>query len=116
MGQFNVMIFDFNYKKIKPYNIIPYFIEEYKECQKYSKKYNDLDYYKVPVTFEEFKKFVEDRSRQRFWSRCEYEFIVSSWPPSKNREEQKIDIHQQIMMNINVITKIVMNEIKNGTV
>ena len=116
MMQFNVMIYDFNHKKIEPYNIIPYFINEYKEQQKYAKKYKDDEYYKVPVTFDEFKKFIEDKSIYRFWSRCEYEFIVSSWPPSKNHEEEKIDIHKQIIMNINIITKIVMNEIKNGTV
>ncbi|MDY2736806.1 hypothetical protein [Intestinibacter sp.] len=47
----------------------------------------------------------------RWWSRCEYEIILQSWPTG--RLEQKIDVYYQLMMNINIITEIVMDEVKN---
>ncbi len=34
-----------------------------------------------------------------FWSKCEYEIIVSSWPPSDKIRKEKVDAYDQVMMN-----------------
>lgn len=37
-----------------------------------------------------------------FWSKCEYEIVISPWV-GRNKEEAevKIDIHDQVMLNFN---------------
>ena len=66
-----------------------------------------------PKTFEEYKEFIKGKSFYRFWSRCEYEIILTDWPNQKISE--KWDVHKQIMMNLDIITEIVMEEVKNGS-
>ena len=98
MKQFNVIIYNFNRKKFEPYDIMDFFVEEYKEEKN------------KPTTFATFKEFIERKSMWMFWSRCEYEIILSDWPPSG--VEEKWDIHRQIMMNIDIITEILMENVK----
>lgn len=124
MKEFNVISYDFNSKEFVPYNIIPYLISQYK--MKRDK----------PKTFDEFKEFVRNESMYRWWSRCEYEILLSPWPytpsPSEKAKEednveawkehwekhlnecQKIDVFHQIRMNIDVITALVMDSTING--
>ena len=98
MKQFNVIIYDINREKFEPYDVMGFFVDEYNEEEN------------KPKTFDEFKEFVERKSMWRFWSRCEYEIILGDWPPSG--VEEKWDIHRQIMMNIDIITEILMENVK----
>lgn len=98
MTQFNVLNYDINRQKFKAYDIMPYLIDCYKKEKK------------KPKTFEEFKDFIEKQSLYMYWSRCEYEIILVDWPCQK--VEEKWDVYDQIMMNIDVITDIVMKECK----
>jgi len=107
---FYVLTWDFNQDTIEHYDVLPYFRRRYVELVEINKENRDY-YRKAPKTFDEFKKFVEDESRYNFWSRCEYEMIIHGWPVEKN--EYKIDVHEQIMMNIDVITKILYDEFTN---
>ena len=66
-------------------------------------------YYNVPATWEELKEFIKGESQYHFWSRCEYEMIIHGWPVRKN--DYKIDVHEQIMMNIDTITDILYKEL-----
>ena len=125
MKEFNVIVCDFNNKEFKSYNIIPYLISCYhKEDNK-------------PKTYDEFKKFIKNQSLYKWSARCEYEIILSPWPyvssPSERydkkgeddveawkehwmqylKECSKIDVHHQVMMNIDVITHLVMNSTIN---
>lgn len=116
--EFNVINYDFNSKKVVSYNIIPYLLSRYeKEKNK-------------PKTFDELKEYIKNWSMYQWWARCEYEIIVSPWPytlsPSERAKEEnnveawkehwnkhlkeceKIDIHYQVMMNLDIITKIFM--------
>lgn len=102
MKTFNVIIYDPNHKKFVPYNVIPYFVQAYEELKE--KKYK-----KLPKTFEEFKEFVKDESLYQFWSRCEYEIILKDWPCGQ--KEEKWDVYGQIMMNIDLITRLLMEDI-----
>jgi len=99
---FNVIIYEPNYKKFISYDIIPYFINTYKKLKE--KKYK-----KIPKTFDEFKKFVEEEGMYQFWGRCEYEVILVDWPCQQT--EKKIDVWDQIKMNLDVVTEILMKEI-----
>jgi len=126
MKAFNVINFDFNNKTFESYNIIPYLLSCYNEEKN------------KPKTFDEFKNFIKNKSMYRWWSRCEYEIILSPWPyvssPSERydkkgeddieawkehwkkhlQECEKIDVHYQVMMNIDVITNLVMENTING--
>lgn len=97
-GKFNVIIFDSNSKNFKSFDIIPYLIKEFLEEEIHAFK-----------TFNDYKDFIIKTSRYKFWSKCEYEIILSDWP--KNGSELKIDVYNQIMLNINVVTKIFIEEV-----
>ena len=88
---YKVISWDFNSDNIEYYDIMPFLIDSYKRIKK-----------NKPKTFDEIKEFIINESRYRFWSRCEYEVIITGWP--KQKREVKIDIFNQIMKNIDVIT------------
>lgn len=94
---FYVINFDVNKSEFVKYNIMPYFIECYKGIKKKEER---------PVTFEQFKEFIERKSSYMYRSRCEYEIVLVDFPC--NRSKKKIDVHWQIMNNINVVTNILM--------
>lgn len=58
---------------------------------------------------------LEERLRKDctyyFWAKCEYEVIVSAWPP-KDGVERKIDIYTQLTENWDVFKELVFNEVK----
>lgn len=126
---FNVILYN---NKPEFYDILPYFRRmwehRYKEEVKNKK---------------ELKDWVIRMSQYQFWARCEYEWLIASWPFgmknisedlskyfSNKKEEQdsytesvyvsniitqnmtKIDVHYQIMMNIDIITDILAEEFK----
>lgn len=99
MKSFNVIWQDFNARKFEAYDVMPYFIDEYNKAET------------KPQTFEEFKDFIKRKSQYMYWSRCQYEIIICGWPNIETQE--KWDIHRQIMMNIDVITNLLMEEV-NG--
>lgn len=96
MQSFNVINYNINKQKFEAYDIMSYLIKCYKEEKK------------KPKTFEELKQFVKEKSMHQFWARCEYEIILVDWPGQKI--EEKWDIYDQIMMNLDTITDIVMKE------
>lgn len=138
--KFNVLHLNFNKNEVEPYDILPYFrdcwkakyykeeINKIKEAKSKNKR------------IELLKNFIQDRSLYMFWARCEWEFLVAHWPfGSKQMYEDlkkfwkdypdiddytntikldniiiqdmdKIDVHRQIMMNIDIITDILYKE------
>lgn len=100
MKQFNVMIWDINNNKLVSYDILPYFRKEYQECKKQDR----------PKTRKEWKEFVERWGHYRFWSRCEYEIIVSPWPTQD--KDVKIDVWYQIQNNLDLVVDLLIEEIK----
>lgn len=106
--KFNVLNWDFNNDKLIHYDVLPYFRQKYEEYVKYNKD-GDSKYHPIPKSIEDFKIFVENESQHQFWSRCEYEVIVHGWPVHKY--EHKLDVHEQIMMNINTISELLFNEL-----
>lgn len=97
---FNVIVYNFNTKKFEPYNIFTYLEHEFKK-----RTFKDM-------SRDELKKWILDKSQYMFWSRCEYEVILSPWPPIEGIAK-KIDVFEQIEMNIDVITEMFYNYHKN---
>ena len=64
---FYVLNWDFNSDNLVHYDILPYF----REC------YKGLSKGKRPVTIDEWKEFVKRNGMYRYWSRCEYEIIIT---------------------------------------
>ena len=97
--EFNVLKWNFNTDNIEHYDILPYL----RECISKSKiEIKNID---------EFKKFIEKESRYMWDGRCEWEMICHGWPVRKN--DYKLDVHEQVMMNIDIIAEILYNEYKN---
>ena len=100
MKSFYVIVYDINRKTFVPYDVIPYLRKcYYEETNK-------------PKTLEEFKDFVKNQSMRQWWSRCEYEIILSGWP-SQN-QQKKIDVYYQVMTNLDIVTKVLMESINEN--
>lgn len=97
MNKFNVINYDFNSERFVGYNIIPYLIQCYNEAEV------------KPTTIEEFREFIKISSQRQWWARCEYEVILLDWPLQKHYK--KIDIHWQVLLNLDIILEILMNEV-----
>ena len=110
MESFNVINYNFNAQKFESYNVIPYFISAYTKRIELNKECPENKYWKVPKTFKEFKQFIKEESQYQFWGRCEYEIILCDWPSQKHYE--KWDIHNQIMMNLGIVARIIMKAVK----
>lgn len=135
--KFNVLLRDFNKKKPTFYDVLPYFRREWEERPyNWDSDYKDVPV----KTKEELKKWIKSRSQYQFWSRCEYEFLIAKWPfggwqltedmekfiaTNPNLKDHKtnidmcniitkdmdiIDVHEQIMMNIDIVTDILYDE------
>lgn len=118
MKKFNVIIEDNG--KFKPYDIMPYLKYSWITLIERIMEYGEGDYRKYPKTYEEIKEWVKNAIQYQYWSRCEYEMILSPWPSYTNdRDEEvilknackKIDIYDQCMMNIDTITRLFIEEI-----
>lgn len=122
--KFNVIIYNINRNIFEEYDVLPYLrdcLDEYKKRfrnYKRTKSYKDciennkpLNEYKMfPRNEKELKDFIIRQSKYQWWARTEYEIILKDWPSGKL--EEKIDIYYQIMMNIDIITRILKEEYK----
>lgn len=97
--EWNVFYHDINTQKIRTINIFDHhrFSED---VQKSLKKYKDKD---------EFAKALKSDLMYYFWSRAEYEIIISPWCGGRNTEDIKVDIYTQVMNNWNVFLDYVWN-------
>lgn len=130
---FNVLWLNFSTKKVEYYDVLPYFRDCWKDkCYK--------DEVKAIKSFDQLKEWIIHKSRYMYWARCQYEFLIASWPFGGKRlkddmkslltsefniddygqclkfenaiikDMTKIDIHYQIMMNIDIVVNILFNE------
>lgn len=140
LKKFNVLTFSNG--KIREYDILPYFRNCWKDkynkdekekikAAKYPTKRKQL-----------LKEWVQNKSRYMFWARCEWEMLIGSWPYGSKRindrmkefmsesrdldnyndsivldniitsDMEKIDVHRQVDMNIDIITDILFQEFK----
>lgn len=100
MNQFNVLNWDINCNELEFYDVLPYFRKCYEKCRKKDK----------PKTVDEWKEFIRQKGIYMFCSRCQYEIIISPWPLQKKDVSVKIDVWQQIKMNLDLIVELLMKE------
>lgn len=88
----NVLIEDANKKCIVIYNVFSHggFL---KDCREAVRK-ADGD----RVVFEEM---IQHDLQYYFWSRCEWEIILTAWPPHSDFDGAKVDVYDQVMLNWN---------------
>lgn len=110
MKKYNVITWNFNRDNIDTYDIMPYLLRKFEEDIKRKKNYIFFKDNKIPETFEDYKYFVASASKYQFWARCEYEVIITGWPIQKN--QRKIDVWYQIEQNLDIVTKVFMENIK----
>lgn len=139
MEEFNVIEYNFNTKKVQAYNVIPYFVDTWNN-KKHNFNKKDVN------NKEDLKEWVIRTSSYMFRARCQYECLIAPWPfGSKSTNDklkefltkefniddysqnidfyniitddmEKIDVHQQIMMNIDVIVEILSNKFLNKSI
>ena len=148
MTQFNVIEYDFNSKKVVPYDVLTYFRRVWND--------KEFNFDKSSVTSKkDLKEWIKLVSQCQFWGRCEYECLIAPGPYRQLRvadftdevsedfnkeynvkliiddkivkektirkndglddtikfeDLKKIDVHEQIMMNIDIITDILAKE------
>ena len=131
--EFNVIEYNWTKHKVEAYNVLPYFRDTWHSRKHNFEKENVIDK-------ESLKDWVIRTSRYMFWARCQYECLIAPWPfGSKHMNDEldkflskpfyindiqqnidfyniimgdmeKIDIHQQIMMNIDIVVDILYAE------
>ena len=130
---FNVLWLNFSTKKVEYYDVLPYF----RDCWN-NKCYKDE--IKAIKSFVQLIDWIIGKSRYMYWARCQYEFLIAGWPFGGKRlkddvklllasefniddydqclkfeniiikDMTKIDIHYQIMMNIDIVVNLLNNE------
>ena len=88
--EWNVYVENFNSKTIECYNIFNHYRFNNEVKENYDKYSND---------FEMFAETMKQSLMYYFWSKCEWEIILSCWPPSKKFNEKKVDVYNQVMLN-----------------
>lgn len=86
----NVFVEDVNAGRITQYNIFTHggFL---RDCREALKVY--------PIDRDGFAAEVKHALMYFFWSKCEYETVLSGWPPSERTESRKIDVYSQVCLN-----------------
>lgn len=91
MLEWNIVYESWNTKKFKTMNIFDHYAFK-NECGKIFRKYR--------TDMETAKEKVQSELMYYFWSKCEWELILDSWPPSKDgAKQEKVDVFQQVMLN-----------------
>ena len=121
MKSYFVLLRNFNSNKTVKHDIMPYILQTYKDCEEEKFWWMFDDPKIAPIAKEDFKYFVERVCKRMYWSRCEYEWLMISWPPGKiDTLEQcqkiinfstKIDAWDQIEMNLDVVTDVFIENI-----
>lgn len=139
-ASFNVLIYKNG--KVEQYDVLPYFRNCWKEKYNKEEKDKIKTAKYKSRRMQLFKEYIISRSKYMFWARCEYETLLASWPFGSYRlrnemkeflknpvnlddytqclnfeniiiaDMQKIDVHRQIEMNIDIIVDILYNELK----
>lgn len=86
--EWNVFIYDTNYRTIKTYNIFNHgrFRQELEDILKISDR-------------TDFEKKLNDTLMYYFWCKAEYEIVIFPWCGAERINGVKFDIYEQVKMN-----------------
>lgn len=93
--EWNVFVEDVNGQCIKVYDIFTH-KKFYQDCLKnYEENKNDQV---------NFRKQLRKDLMYYFWSKCEWEVVLTCWPPAKadRFKDEKIDVFDQVSLNWDV--------------
>lgn len=102
MLEWNVYVENFNRACIEIYNIF----EHYNFMRSVMENY-ELN----KDNFENFSEMLKNDIRYYFWSKCEWEIILSDWPPSDSFKDKKVSVYDQVMLNWPVFSEYVWENI-----
>lgn len=88
--EWNVFVENINRRQIEIYNIFNHGSFK-KDCDEAWREYKN--------SFQKFAENVKRSLMYYFWSKCEWEIILSDFPPSKKFQEKKVDVYEQVMLN-----------------
>ena len=92
MIEYRVITWDFSTDRVEHYDIMPYLYRRLEEKRK--------------------KRQIVLKDLTQFWARCEYEVILSSWPSRENGHRHKMDVYEQIHMNLDNIAKLMYDDLQ----
>ena len=87
--KWNVYIENINKREIEVYNIFNHY-NFLKDCAEAALNYSDKS---------DFSTQVKRNLMYYYGYKCEWEIILSDFPPSKRFKEKKVDVCQQVMLN-----------------
>jgi len=87
-------------KEIEEFFLKNMWSDEFKKC----KSLDELIEYSIEMRLKRLCMYY-------FWSKCEYEVIVSAWPPREG-SDRKIDIYTQLKENWDIFKELVFRELK----
>ena len=93
-NRFYVLRWDFNNDQPIYYDVLPYLRTNVGQ---------------LPSSIDKLKASIQEASLYKFHGQCEYETIIHCWP--KRMKDYKISVHDQVMMNIDVIASILWDEL-----
>lgn len=85
-----VYIYDINSRTMRKHNVLAGREETIRRYKKESK------------SIEEFSKLLRSEMMAYYWSRCEWEILISNWCGGDRSEEKKIDVFDQLQLNWDV--------------
>jgi hypothetical protein len=94
----NVYVDDINARRIKQFNIFNHYSFNEGVKKAYKKYKND---------FAAFAEGVRRELQYYFWSKCEWEIVLSDFPPSDRFQKEKIDVYDQVMLNWDIFIQYV---------
>lgn len=100
--KWNVYYYNFNKNEIEVYNIF-----EHGSFMEYLKKA-----YRECKSKDEFAERLKRELRYYYWSKCEWEVLITPWCGRKEPCDLKIDVYNQIMLNWDVFLNYVLENIK----
>lgn len=66
------------------------------------------------IAFEAYEQILDRECMYYYWSKCEWEVIVSAWPP-RDGSDRKIDVYSQLKANWELFKNIVIEDLGYAT-
>ena len=67
------------------------------------------------IAFEAYEQILDRECMYNYWSKCEWEVIVSAWPPRNDGSDKKIDVYSQLKANWEQFKNIVIEDLGYAT-
>jgi len=89
MLKWYVYLENINSRRIETYNVFKHFnfYQDVKEAIKQIENRQD------------FSERIRQIAKYYFWSKCEYEILITSWIATNNFKDKKIDVYDQLELN-----------------